>query len=50
MEGEQIFFLSNIKKTTAENGTYFWRHNTAGREDEGLMAGRFWRFHGLGWC
>jgi hypothetical protein len=24
------------------------RHRKRG-EDEGLMAGRFWRFHGMGW-
>lgn len=32
------------KKETPGNGTYFWRHDTAAGEDEGLMAGRFGDF------
>jgi hypothetical protein len=50
MDREGRKYLSNTKKKrTAENGTYFWRHDTAGGQDEGLMAGRFWRFHGMVW-
>lgn len=52
---KQVFFINIIrkenekkyrtpKKKTPGNGTYFWRHDTAAGEDEGLMAGRFGDF------